>query len=490
VTTTTIPGLGSRGRLIVFAAMKRILLNADEIKHHVALFGKNNGKSVPLELFAIPGTEGLAALATLSEEAFGTVAEELGLTEHDKETLSEIRQRLGSQSDPDSPATVLARAYPDTVHLEQDLEDEVFERNNTLKEAGQPVGFPVRFASDITDRAKIEEMLKQLDSLEDTERVLEKLEALVQRENRPPTEKLMTLFLRAKLLAKKGEKDEERSLLESGIRDMEDALERGEQVGSGIIDHLANRLEELYVWEPAKRCHELGIEQARSNGNRAEEAKHLAAFAKLSFEHPPENAPRDFETTLATLQKCLEICRTMDDKTLVGRILEYLGEIEYSRGDYTAARQYSEESLAISRAIGDRAGEGATLNNIAAIYRARGDYATALTRYEESLAISRAIGDRAGLIPILHNMASIAYNSQDWEKTLSYWSEAWQLAMETRNAEGIFHVGRDLGQILIAAGQKEDGVQLLTTARDVGRAAGFPGVDALDAALGQMSDDA
>ena len=87
-------------------------------------------------------------------------------------------------------------------------------------------------------------------------------------------------------------------------------------------------------------------------------------------------------------------------------------------------------------------------------------------------------------------MAWIAHNSEDWEKTLSFWSEAWQMAMETRNAEGIFNLGRDLGQFLIAAGQKEQGLVLLKTARDVGRAVGFPGVDALDTALRQVDDDA
>ena len=127
--------------------------------------------------------------------------------------------------------------------------------------------------------------------------------------------------------------------------------------------------------------------------------------------------------------------------------------------------------------------EGTTLNNLSQIYKARGDYDTALRYLEESLQIRRAIGDKAGMIATLHNMASIALQAQDGERAFTLWSEALSLALDTRNAQGIFHVAGTLGTLLAQAGDKAQAAQLLTLAIDAGKQAGFPGVEELEEEL-------
>ncbi len=80
------------------------------------------------------------------------------------------------------------------------------------------------------------------------------------------------------------------------------------------------------------------------------------------------------------------------------------------------------------------------------------------------------------MIPTLHNMASIAKNSKDLKKAIDYWSEAFSLAMETRDAMGLFNVGRDFGSALAQTGNKEEAIKLLTIAINIGKQAGFPDV--------------
>jgi hypothetical protein len=90
------------------------------------------------------------------------------------------------------------------------------------------------------------------------------------------------------------------------------------------------------------------------------------------------------------------------------------------------------------------------------------------------------------MTPTLHNMATIAYKSKISEKAFSYWSEAFQLAMETKNAQAIFSVGRDFGYVIGMSGNEEQGRQLLSLAIQAGKKAGFPDVDKIEARLLQL----
>ena len=118
-----------------------------------------------------------------------------------------------------------------------------------------------------------------------------------------------------------------------------------------------------------------------------------------------------------------------------------------------------------------------------------GDHETALRCLEQGLEISREIVDKLGMTNSLHNMAHTALRAGDGEKALSLWSEALSLAMETRNAEGVFHVAGTLGGVLARAGIKDEARRLLTLAVETGRQAGFPGTDEVEQALRDLGDE-
>jgi hypothetical protein len=55
--------------------------------------------------------------------------------------------------------------------------------------------------------------------------------------------------------------------------------------------------------------------------------------------------------------------------------------------------------------------------------------------------------------------------------------------METKDATGMFNVGRDFGSLLAQLGRHEEAKKLLTMAVQVGRAAGFPDVQEAEEVL-------
>src|SRR5262249_42510566 len=96
------------------------------------------------------------------------------------------------------------------------------------------------------------------------------------------------------------------------------------------------------------------------------------------------------------------------------------------------------------------------------------------------------IGDKAGLILTQHNTASIALQAEDFARAMALWSEALSLALEMRNAQGIFHVARSLGILLARTGHKNQAAGLLELAVNAGKQAGFPGVEQVEAQLHQL----
>jgi tetratricopeptide (TPR) repeat protein len=179
---------------------------------------------------------------------------------------------------------------------------------------------------------------------------------------------------------------------------------------------------------------------------------------------------------------------TKEDKENKGATLNNISQIYDARGDYDRALEYLQRSLKISQEIGDKHGEGVTLNNISQIFQAGGDYDRALEYLQRSLKILQEIGDKSGMIPTLHNMAMIERERENWEGFLNLEKQAYQLAMETGDAQGVFNVGWVLGKFLLDTPMREQGVQMLRQAYQVGRAAGFPRAEEVGRILRELGE--
>jgi tetratricopeptide (TPR) repeat protein len=164
--------------------------------------------------------------------------------------------------------------------------------------------------------------------------------------------------------------------------------------------------------------------------------------------------------------------------------LNRYGMCQLRLGFPDSARNAFERALSLAPSPRDR---GTTLNNLSQIYDARGDYDTALRYLEQSLQICRDIGDKAGEGTTLHNMGFIAFEAQAVEQALSLWKQALDIALEIREARLLFHTARTLGSVLARVGARDEAKALLQMAVQVGRQAGLPGVDEVEAMLRQLT---
>jgi uncharacterized protein HemY len=87
----------------------------------------------------------------------------------------------------------------------------------------------------------------------------------------------------------------------------------------------------------------------------------------------------------------------------------------------------------------------------------------------------------------LHNLAHLALRANNFAQARTLWSEALQLALDTQNAQGLFHVAGMLGTLFAQAGNKERAEHLLRLAINAGRQAGFPDVQQREETLRGLS---
>jgi len=98
------------------------------------------------------------------------------------------------------------------------------------------------------------------------------------------------------------------------------------------------------------------------------------------------------------------------------RVLQFLGALTSTQGDFPAAEQYLEQSLAVYEDLGDEWGIAASLNALGVSARDRGDYAVAQTHFERSLACWRVLNEPLAVARCLNNLANVVRFRGDYAR--------------------------------------------------------------------------
>ena len=169
----------------------------------------------------------------------------------------------------------------------------------------------------------------------------------------------------------------------------------------------------------------------------------------------------EYDNALIFYEKSLSIQQSIGDRKGEGGTLNNLATTAHAKGEYDKALEYLEKSLSIQQSIGDRNGEGTTLNNISQIYDAKGEYDKALEYLEKSLSIRQSIGDRKGEGGTLNNLATTAHAKGEYDKALEYLEKSLsiQQSIGDRNGEGT--TLNNISQIYDAKGEYDKALEYL-----------------------------
>jgi tetratricopeptide (TPR) repeat protein len=139
---------------------------------------------------------------------------------------------------------------------------------------------------------------------------------------------------------------------------------------------------------------------------------------------------------IVNLQNLLAELAEQGPSNTKGDLLNRLGLLYKSLGDYGRALLCYQQALQISQGIGDKQGEGVRLNNISQIYDAQGDYDTALQYLTQALQVSQDIGDKKGEGTILNNLSGIAHTKGDDDTALHYLMQSLQISQDIGDKQG------------------------------------------------------
>ena len=203
-----------------------------------------------------------------------------------------------------------------------------------------------------------------------------------------------------------------------------------------------------------------------------------ASFVELSMqEFMDGDAHAANRMTLTEKKRWMGVLKGLLDETPkdsveYARLLDDLGRLHRSLGEYKLALKTFQQSLDIFKVLGDKVGESSVLDQISRVYRAQGEYATALIYLETALAINRETNNLLSEGQILIGIGRIYYRQGDYTKGLDYLEKAKGIMQKMNCRQGEASALEYIGWICFKLGDTVKALNYLIKALAISREIG------------------
>jgi predicted ATPase/transcriptional regulator with XRE-family HTH domain len=154
-------------------------------------------------------------------------------------------------------------------------------------------------------------------------------------------------------------------------------------------------------------------------------------------------------------QEALALAERLDDRYGQAIACNILGQTAYQRGEYRAARTWSERSLAIERQLGNRWSMAYSLTTLGRVAYATGAYAEARRLVRDCLRVREELGDVRGVALCLSQLGSTALALGDRADAADAFARSYALSREIGNPWGMTAALIDLATVAASA-QRDD----------------------------------
>jgi predicted ATPase len=144
-----------------------------------------------------------------------------------------------------------------------------------------------------------------------------------------------------------------------------------------------------------------------------------------------------YDQAMSLLEESLSLFRQMDNRGEIAWVLYHMADTIWDRGERARGMEIHHESLAIFRAIGDQWSAASTLRQIGAFALEEGDYQLATEAETESLGMYRVIGAKQLINVTLYHLASLAWQRGDFEQVKVMVEESLAISREVGDRLGI-----------------------------------------------------
>ncbi|GIF26685.1 tetratricopeptide (TPR) repeat protein [Actinoplanes tereljensis] len=216
---------------------------------------------------------------------------------------------------------------------------------------------------------------------------------------------------------------------------------------------------EAGAWLDAERENLIAATRAAADSRAPRTAWQLAAVLRSVFMH--NNA---FEGWFATAQIGLEAARTVGDRHGEAETLESLGKAHFQARHLAEAARYHQAALAIRTDIGDDHGTAVSINALGLLGLRHRRLDEARTHFENSLAIFERLGSRRWHALLISNLAEAAYETGDLANAVELLENALavqrEIGDEGQEGNSLFFLSMSLREL----GRLDDARQAITRA--------------------------
>jgi eukaryotic-like serine/threonine-protein kinase len=176
------------------------------------------------------------------------------------------------------------------------------------------------------------------------------------------------------------------------------------------------------------------------------QAKVMQGMGELSWSRG------QYDEALGFYKSGLEIVAQTGDVGRECRLYGVIGDTYFSRGNYDQAIEVFNRSLDLARQVGDSSSEGEALRRLGAIMGLRKQTINALEYLEKSLDIARAIGNRQSEWLVMMIIGNVYLNQSEVKQAADYYRQSLAIARAIGRRRGEGRVTISIGEVFRKSG--------------------------------------
>jgi serine/threonine protein kinase/tetratricopeptide (TPR) repeat protein len=266
----------------------------------------------------------------------------------------------------------------------------------------------------------------------------------------------------------------ERSLNKTALRDARQAFEKvlallpeaNAQERLPVQLRLGATLFPMGEYEAARAILKAALETAQTLHDTEAQAEILNQLGEIS------TSLGQYAEALAYLERAYPLAQASSQRTL-GTVLHGLATLHFRSGNLELSRQFGTEGLAAARALGDAVLEARLLNRLGTSY-GFDDPARSVALFQEGLSLARHIGHRELEAASLDNLGVSAVLNDDLQGSIPYCRAALEISRETGNLNGMLNNMFNLAEIYVLLNDISSALPYLAQTIQLARRLGHP----------------
>ncbi len=220
--------------------------------------------------------------------------------------------------------------------------------------------------------------------------------------------------------------------------------------------------------------YDLSLESYERASRLVEEGYCAHLFGKMA---EVLNNKGDYDTALERVERGLELCEKEDRS--FGKLLNIKGWSLMLKGDYERSIDIFKEELDLVEAMGEMKGEGRALHDLGTVYIRTGEYEEAECLLRSAVEYREMCEDIKGLGDSFNSLGVIYKSKGDMDGALKYYRKSMEIEEEIGNKQGIARALNNMATIYWHKGELEEALTHYGLCLDIVERTGDKGGTAL-----------